>query len=398
MVGSEQELDVILAEAAGAAGSSDFGDDWFRRPLRAWLEDLAGPELNEFGRQFMRTLSVRDLVRRLRVLEALRSHPEIAEVPIPPIVYVTGLERSGTTLLHNLLGLHRDARVVRRWELMEPLPPPTTATYGTDPRIATVQSRIDRLRGSKLEQMHWVDAADPEECVWGFIDAVGMLGQAASACMPRWGRFISEEDLTPAFENYRRVLQLLLWKHPVGPDGFLVLKAPQISGQIAAFAAAFPEARFVITDRDPYRCMVSMAALAEAVVDPFCDNNPMTDDGHRMRLCQNSHTEKLTRIGSFTTAEPSRVVHLAYPDLVHRPIDTVQRVYGSRANVADALDQKVEDFLARQRAGGRATPPQTLGHMGYDHDEIWNDPVVAGYCDRFGVEREEARLTGAMTS
>ena len=33
-------------------------------------------------------------------------------------------------------------------------------------------------------------------------------------------------------------MQLLLWKHPVDADGFLVLKAPQIGGQIAAFAAA----------------------------------------------------------------------------------------------------------------------------------------------------------------
>ena len=197
-------------------------------------------------------------------------------MPIPPIVYVTGLERSGTTLLHNLIAQHRHGRALLRWELMEPVPPPD-ATYAHDSRIDTVQASIDKLRGSTLEHMHWVNADEPEECVWGFIDAVSMLGQAASMCMPQWQRFLAEEDLTPAFEHYRRVVQMLLWKHPVDPDGFLVLKAPQIAAEIAAFAEVFPEADFLITDRDPYRCIVSMAVMGESIVEPFCVDNPITD-------------------------------------------------------------------------------------------------------------------------
>src|SRR5829696_5773524 len=145
------EVDGILAEAADEAGLDDFGETWFLGPLSAYLTDLAQPNLTEFGRQLLRTRAVRDLVRRLRVLETLREHPEIAGVTIPPIVYVTGLERSGTTLLHNLLGLHRDARVLRRWELLDPVPPPETATYDTDARIARVQRQGDVLRGTLLE-------------------------------------------------------------------------------------------------------------------------------------------------------------------------------------------------------------------------------------------------------
>jgi hypothetical protein len=204
-------------------------------PLRAWATDLQQPNLTEFGRRFLRSLAVRDLARRLRVLHTLREHPEIAEVPIPRIVYITGLERSGTTLLHNLLALHPQARALLRWELMEPVPPPTAQTHATDPRIGAVQASLDKLRGSPLERMHWVNADEPEECAWGFIDSVSMLGQAPAMCMPAWRRFLAEEDLTPAYEHYRRVVQLLLWKHPVGPDGFLVLKAPQISRHVAAF-------------------------------------------------------------------------------------------------------------------------------------------------------------------
>jgi len=189
----------ILDAAVATTGLYDFGDEWFMGPLEAWAADLEQPNLNEFGRKFLRSLVVRDLARRLRVLETLRANPEIASVPIPRIVYITGLERSGTTLLHNLLAVHRRARPLLRWELMEPVPPPDVRTYATDPRIDAVQASVDKLRGSMLERMHWVNANDPEECVWGFIDAASMLGQAAGMCMPQWRGFLAEEDLTPAF-------------------------------------------------------------------------------------------------------------------------------------------------------------------------------------------------------
>ena len=122
-------VESMCREAADVTGLDDFGDDWFLGPLTAWAEDLQQAILTDFGRTFLRTIAVRDLARRLRVLATFRSHPEIAEVLIPPIVYITGLERSGTTLLHNLVALHPAARAFRRWELMEPLPPPEAETY-----------------------------------------------------------------------------------------------------------------------------------------------------------------------------------------------------------------------------------------------------------------------------
>jgi hypothetical protein len=335
-----------------------------------------------------------DLVRRLRVLETLRQHPEIASVPIPPIVYITGLERSGTTLLHNLLALHRDARVLRRWELLEPVPPPERATYETDPRITRVQEQADVLRGTMLEHMHWVNATDPEECVCGFIDSVAMLAWAAGPCLPTWWRFLTEADLRPAFENYRRVVQLLLWKHPVESGGFLVLKAPQIARQLTQFAEVFPETRFVITDRDPYRCTVSLAVLGHAIAEWFCETNPLTDDGRRSKVTSHQVSRQLAGIADFTTAAPSRAMHVSYPELVRAPVDVVHHALEANAD-DDELAAKVTAYLRRQQAGERAAPPATLDSMGYDREDVWGDPVIRSYCARFGIDPERARLTGA---
>ncbi len=392
-----RKTEEMRAAAITRTGLDDFGDEWFMGPLSAWAADLEQPNLTEFGRKFLGSLAERDLARRLQVLLTLREHPEIGSVPIPRIVYVTGLERSGTTLLHNLVARHRRARALLRWELMEPVPPPDAETYTNDPRIEIVQASIDKLRGSTLERMHWVNADEPEECVWGFIDAVSMLGQAASMCMPQWQRFLAEEDLTPAFEHYRRVVQMLLWKHPVDPDGFLVLKAPQIGGQIAGFADVFPETDFLVTDRDPYRCIVSMAVMGEAIIEPFCVDNPITDDGTRHRTVLSWVKSKLAAISSFTAAAPERVTHVPYPDLVGQPVDTVQHALSALDVPHDAeLAGRINEFLHAQHSGARAAPPSDLPTMGYTHDDVLSDPVIADYCRTFNIEAERSRLTGTQ--
>ena len=145
-------------QAIAATGLEDFGPDYFEASLSGWAEDLAGDHLTDVGRGLFTRQMVNDLARRLQVIDYLNTHPEIDEVEIPPILYVSGLERTGTTLLHNLLSLDPRARALRRWELMYPVPAPEAATWDRDPRIAKVQASIERLRGSKLEHMHWVEA------------------------------------------------------------------------------------------------------------------------------------------------------------------------------------------------------------------------------------------------
>ena len=388
-------LDAICEEAAAAAGLDDFGDDWFLGPLAAWVDDLSQPSLNDFGRRFLRSLAVKDVARRLRVLDVLRRNPEIADVAIAPTLYITGQWRSGTTHLHHLLARHPVARALLRWELMEPVPPPEAGSHATDPRIAAVQGSVEKLRGSFLERMHWVNADEPEECAWGFIDAVAMLGHSASFCMPRWRRFLLEEDLTPAYAHYRSVVQLLLWKHPVPPDGRLVLKSPQIAVHLGAFAEVFPEAHFVVLDRDPFRCVVSAASMGQSIVGPFCDTNPIDNDGGRDRVALHWTGHLLRGMSEFSSLRPERVTHVAYPDLIADPAAASRGVFAAAGFPIDAgFAEKVAAYLEAQRAGGRPAPPAQLLTHGYTEDVVRSEPAVREYCDRFNVVPERERLVG----
>ena len=66
--------------------------------------------------------------------------------------------------------------------------------------------------------------------------------------------------------------------------------------------------------------------------------------------------------------------------------------------MAEALPARIDEFLLAQRSGGRAEPPADLPTMGYDHDELLSDPVIAAYCERYAVVPEKPRLTGSKAS
>ncbi|MDW3218624.1 MAG: sulfotransferase [Acidimicrobiales bacterium] len=380
----------LLFAAEQRTGLDDWGDDWFRQPLAAWVEDLNGDVINEAGRDFFTELAVRDLMRRLRVTDTLARHPEIDQVTMPPIVYVAGAVRSGTTLFHNALALHRQAKPLLRWELMEPVPPPEAATAATDPRIAKVQASIDKRRGTPLEAMHWVNADDPEECQWGFIDFVSLLAGAAGGCMRSWRHFGDEASHLPVYENYRRLVKLLLWKNPPPPGGFLVLKAPQVTAHIDEFAQVFPEARFVAPARDPYRVVSSARAMVGGILDAFLadgQNPPNPFDLDDLR-------PTLEAMLAFDKTADLRVV--PYPELVADPGSAAVAIFDELGFPTDPeLGTRVNDFILAQRQGARVRPPDDLPEPNMSHEELHLDPMVIEFCERFGITPEHDRLTGA---
>ena len=395
-----EEMAAIKCEAAAKTGLSDFGDPSFEGPLLAWVNDLRNPKINDFGRKFLRRLAIRDLCRRLKVLAYLAEHPEILEVEIPPIVFITGAARTGSTLLHNLMATHPDCRPLLRWELMEPLPPPRSETFATDPRIATLQASLAPLRGSRLEQMHWVDADQPDENAWGFLDCTGMLGRGVTPLMKTWARWMAENDFRATYRDFRKVVQLLIWKCPPPPHGHLVLKCVMTTMKIAAFAEVFPEASFVLTHRDPFRALVSSCATGDAICQAFLEAppGPLHEDGLYGQEAFGSQKMVLRALVEFAESESARVVNVRYADLMSNAVATTRSIYERlEMNTPEGLDERIAGYLRKQRSGKRVPPPRSLETFGYQADAVWSDPAVTGYCESFGVERERSRMVDTRT-
>jgi hypothetical protein len=387
----------LKQQAIEKTGLSDFGTSIFEAPLSAWVADLNGPIPNERGRKFYSRLAVTDLCRRLRVIECLHQHPEIDEVEIPPIIYITGHERSGTTLLHNLLSLDQHARTLKRWELMHPTPPPEASSYLTDPRIAKVQAPQDKLRGTLLEHMHWVDANDPEECTWGLLNCTGFLGQSPSCVLPTWGSWIQNADFTETFREYRSLIKLLLLRNPVGENGYLVLKAPQHARPLQAFAKVFPEAHFVITHRDPFRVFTSLCSLVGHTHESFLsDSGLLLSGGAGVEPLLERTEAKLNAMIEHDKILADRISNVAYLRLVDDPYAVIRQIYDqARGGIPDIVNGQISAFLNAQKVGRRAKPPREMPTFGIDHQQFLKRDKIAPYCRHFQVQPELTRATGA---
>ena len=81
--------------------------------------------LSEAGHQ--RALAqFRDNLARLAAIAAdRRAHPEIADVEIVCPVFILGLPRCGTSILHALIGADPQIRTPLQWEVAAPSPPPS---------------------------------------------------------------------------------------------------------------------------------------------------------------------------------------------------------------------------------------------------------------------------------
>ncbi len=156
----------LLAEARAEAGLVDFGAGHLDR-LRMLVRTYEENPFHERGRARSRRQLVRLLVTRLRVIEAWRRHPEILSRPIREPWFLTGLPRSGTSALFNLLAADPSARALRNWEARIPEPLEGLAPGAPDPRRAALAASYERGRAEHPEfaAMHYTSVDTPEECV-----------------------------------------------------------------------------------------------------------------------------------------------------------------------------------------------------------------------------------------
>ena len=98
------EPDPLMAEARANTGLSDFGDDAFLEPLELLLAAMEQEaNLTLIGRYQVRKMVLRLLENRLKITESLRQDPGIVEEVISRPIFITGMPRTGTSILHEVM-------------------------------------------------------------------------------------------------------------------------------------------------------------------------------------------------------------------------------------------------------------------------------------------------------
>ena len=256
----------LLDRARADTGLEDFGDGSFREGLEILTRSLRDEaRLNARGEAYVYPRIVGHLRQRLQVEDWYRRHPEIDEVPVAAPLFGLGLPRTGSTALSFLLAQDPDVRYLRSWESAQPCPPPSTVV-GDDPRIPVGAVKV--LAGSRTHVP--VDVHGPMECLdLMALDFKSQIFQAF-AQIPGYSRWLVERaDFTSTYAYQRRVLKLLAWGEPLRPWR---LKTPAHVLSLDYLDAVFPDARFVMTHRDPTDVLLSVADVYADIVGGFTDH------------------------------------------------------------------------------------------------------------------------------
>lgn len=355
--------DALLEAAARRARLDDFAEDAvFREGLevlcRAAEEDA---RFTLVGRTIIRQFVIRALVNRLRTVEAQRREPEIAQTPLVPPLIVIGLPRSGTTILHHLLAQDEQARPLRFWELMEPLP-------GTGPGPDRRRDDLARLIGqvrradTGLDAKHHFDADHPEECMLLLDGTLTSLSFWVFAPVYGYLTWLQRQDHRAPYRTYRWLLQAF---QRAAPGRRLTLKAPAHTAALGALLEAVPEALVVETHRDPAEVVPSTHSLLHslhAIVTDLVDV-PRFAEANMIHL---EHMIAGSEAGR--AAAPRAVLDVAYDEIVGEPLACVRRI---RAHFGLPDDARFADRARRLVA---ARPRDKYGRHQYAAEDFGSSP------------------------
>lgn len=371
--------EALREEAVERTGFDDFGADDYADGLTCLIESLSqDARLHTVGRITARAQIVDALCVRLELRAHRKAHPEVDGEVIARPVFVVGLPRTGTTLLHELLALDPSSRSPSMWELSRPCPPPEPDTYTTDARIAPIDQHLARLRRlvPTLDAIHRMRAALPHECLAAMAPSFWSYQFPFNFYLPSYLRWCERVDAAPAYRFHRYFLQHLQSRFR---RERWVLKSPAHLGQLDALLAMYPDARIVQTHRDPVDVIPSASSLHHVMQGLGSD----ALDPRALGAAQADYWARaVTRTMTARDRLPDRAqqfVDVEFEELLADPIAVVERVYDRfQLPLAPATVDLMRGYLAANPRGAHGPHRYSLDTFGLSE---------AGVAERFAAYR-----------
>lgn len=360
----------LVADARRRTGLDDLGEGAIADPLARVARSLdAEAGLNLVGRIAARQDFLRLISSRLRIQEDRRRHPEIAAGQVRRPIFVTGLPRTGTTLLHGLLAQDPASRAPLGWEMMYPSPPPRPSLAGRDRRIAIAERQIrwfHRL-APDFRAIHPTGAMLPEECLVIASHSFVSFQFQTMYFVPGYQSWLEERDLTESYSWHRRFLQHLQWGWP---ERRWILKAPAHLFGLEALLRVYPDAGVVLTHRAPLEVVASLASLTTALRSTFSDAVDPIAVGAEMTRRWADGLGRALRARDEERVPARSVVDVLYTDLLRDPIGAVRAIYRSfDIELTAVAEGRMRAYLAANPKDRCGRHRYSLAEFGLDADE-----------------------------
>lgn len=313
------------------------GEDSLRPGLERFLDEYARSKTaTPQGRAVTDAFILEVLCARFRIEDWVHRHPEVLDRPVEKPVFIVGLPRAGTTSLFNLLAHDPKRRFYWSWENNREVPPAHRDHMHDDPRIARKVAEVNAaLEMGLIDHRQHVEMGDqPSECIMLLAQDFKSYLWLSRAIIPDYFEWmLNEADMDAAYRHHYRALQVMQSQAP----GKWMLKLPNHAQAIDAILRVYPDARIIVTHRDPVNAVGSSCDAERFFLSQGNSGLDLAQLGSQtMQLL----TTEMDRIMAARKADPDALFHdFHFRRFVADPIAEVRRLYEF---LGDALTEPVE--------------------------------------------------------
>ena len=322
----------VMKLAERLTGLHDYADHdgSFRERLNQTIDAVRQTDWNTVGRFGIRYILHWHLSNRLRLVELLKQRPDIEEIEIERPLVITGLFRTGTTYLHNVLAADPSSRAGRMWEFAHPVGRKRDLLGDAKWRRwrAGHEVAMDDLMIPEQGEAHKVTADAFEEDFFLLENDMAHMKLFAGLGDYDYGRRTLDWDMLGPYRWHKRQLQILGAQRSVGAqrsEQRWLLKCPWHLWNLKALFSVYPDAQLIQTHRGLVDAVGSQCSLSARIASKFQRRLDVHDVG-RFWL-------EFSRIGIERGLEArrgipkSQIYDVRLQDLRARPLEIVEDIY-----------------------------------------------------------------------
>jgi hypothetical protein len=361
----------------------DYGDvdGSFRKRLEETVDAILQTDFNTLGRFGVRYILHWHLSNRLRIVELLKRRPDIEQLPIERPIIITGLFRTGTTYLHNVLAADPSSRAARMWELAHPVGRKRDLLGDEKWRRwrGGHEVAMDEIMIPEQVEAHQVTTDGYEEDFFLLENDMAIMKFFVGLGDFDYAMRMLDWDMVEPYQWHKRQLQIL-WEQRSAKRW--LLKCPWHLWNLRALLSVYPDARIIQTHRSVAEAIGSQCSLSGRIASKFRRSLDLRDVG---RFWSSYSRIGLDRgLAARELLSPSQIYDVRLEDLHVRPLDVIEDIY-HRFDLPfdDGLPERLRRRIAEEPKAQQGEHDYDIADYGLSEAQIQTE--FFDYRQRFDV-------------
>ena len=314
---------------------------------------------------------LRILCNRLWMLRDFELHPEIHEQKIRGPLFITGLNRTGTTKLQKMLAASGDFFYNRLWHMFSLSLQSGDREEDTSPRIQAAEEFVEWFdeQSPKARLTHHYETFEPEEEAFIFEHCRFGSLMLAFYNVPSFLGWCATQNPMDEYEFLKTCLKYIQWQRYDGHDKPWLLKYPFYLGTENMLLSVFPDAKFVAPHRDLSKVVASSASLLKAYRLASSDTNFDEGLGPLMIGSLSAGTDNVVALREDNPDFP--ILDISFKDIVSDGPALAERIYAHFGlPMSDTARKAMHNWEKENQQHKQGVHAYSLEDYGISEDDI----------------------------